>query len=66
LEFILTDGNETVDVTYEGSIPNNFRKATSVVVTGQYSDDNIFKSNKMLVKCPSKYSEYEIKQEAKQ
>ena len=55
LQFTLTDGGETLDVIYEGSLPNNFREATSVVVSGQYSEDGIFRSNKMLVKCPSKY-----------
>ena len=56
LEFTLTDGGETLNVVYEGSLPNNFRDATSVVVTGQYSDEQIFRTNKMLVKCPSKYA----------
>ena len=56
LEFTLTDGGETLDVVYEGSLPNNFREATSVVVSGQYSEDRIFRANKMLVKCPSKYA----------
>ena len=55
LEFTLTDGGETLNVVYEGSLPNNFREATSVVVSGQYSEDQIFRANKMLVKCPSKY-----------
>ncbi|MDO9518040.1 MAG: cytochrome c maturation protein CcmE [Methanosarcinaceae archaeon] len=56
LEFTLKDGGETLNVVYEGSLPNNFREATSVVVTGQYSEDQIFRANKMLVKCPSKYA----------
>lgn len=56
LEFTLADGGETLNVVYEGSLPNNFREATSVVVSGQYSEDKIFKANKMLVKCPSKYA----------
>ena len=60
LEFTLTDGGETLDVVYEGSLPNNFREATSVVVSGQYSEDRIFRSNKMLVKCPSKYAADEV------
>ena len=55
LEFTLIDSGDTLDVVYEGSLPNNFREATSVVVSGQYSEDGIFRANKMLVKCPSKY-----------
>ena len=63
LEFTLTDGGETLDVVYEGSLPNNFREATSVVVSGQYSEDRIFRSNKMLVKCPSKYAADDVDME---
>ena len=64
LEFTLTDGGETLDVVYEGSLPNNFREATSVVVSGQYSEDRIFRANKMLVKCPSKYAADDVDVEA--
>lgn len=60
LKFTLTDGSDTLDVVYEGSLPNNFRDATSVVVTGQYSEDQIFRTNKMLVKCPSKYEANDV------
>jgi len=63
LQFVLTNGNESIDVIYKGSMPQNFKEATSVVVTGQYSDDHILRSKKMLVKCPSKYSENEIVEE---
>ena len=64
LEFTLTDGGDTLDVVYEGSLPNNFREATSVVVSGQYSEDQIFRANKMLVKCPSKYEADDVTVEA--
>ncbi|MCL7412753.1 MAG: cytochrome c maturation protein CcmE [ANME-2 cluster archaeon] len=64
LKFTLTDNGETLNVVYEGSLPNNFREATSVVVTGQYSEDGIFRSNKMLVKCPSKYVAVDVDVEA--
>lgn len=64
LQFTLTDGGETLDVIYEGSLPNNFREATSVVVSGQYSEDQIFRANKMLVKCPSKYAADDVDVEA--
>ncbi len=48
-------GNE-LKVIYNGSIPNNFESATSVVVTGKYQDGS-FHADDILTKCPSKYEE---------
>lgn len=48
-------GNE-MKVTYDGTIPNNFESATSVVVTGKYTNDS-FHADDILTKCPSKYEE---------
>jgi cytochrome c-type biogenesis protein CcmE len=43
-------------VLYQGTIPNNFESAVSVVVTGQYRD-GYFHAKDILTKCPSKYEE---------
>ena len=43
-------------VVYEGTIPNNFESATSVVVTGKYQN-GYFHAKDILTKCPSKYEE---------
>jgi cytochrome c-type biogenesis protein CcmE len=48
-------GNE-MKVIYNGSIPNNFESATSVVVTGKY-EDGCFHADDILTKCPSKYEQ---------
>ncbi|MEE9429771.1 MAG: cytochrome c maturation protein CcmE [Melioribacteraceae bacterium] len=48
-------GNE-MKVIYNGTIPNNFESATSVVVTGKYQDGS-FHADDILTKCPSKYEE---------
>jgi len=55
--FFMTDekGNQ-MKVIYEGSIPNNFESATSVVVTGKYQN-GYFHAKDILTKCPSKYEE---------
>ncbi len=55
--FYMTDenGNE-MKVIFEGTIPNNFETATSVVVTGKYKD-GYFHAKDILTKCPSKYEE---------
>ncbi len=55
LTFRLTDGKETVNVSYNGSIPNNFQEGKMVVVGGTY-EDGLFKADEILVKCPSKYA----------
>lgn len=45
---------ESIQVIHSGAKPNNFEIATKVVVKGQF-DGNVFKSNQILTKCPSKY-----------
>ena len=50
-----TKGNE-MKVVYDGSIPNNFETAKSVVVTGKYQN-GYFHAKDILTKCPSKYQD---------
>jgi cytochrome c-type biogenesis protein CcmE len=59
--FFLVDqhGNE-MKVVYDGTIPNNFESATSVVVTGRY-EDGYFHAKEILTKCPSKYQNTQVK-----
>jgi cytochrome c-type biogenesis protein CcmE len=58
--FFMTDnhGNE-MKVIYDGTIPNNFETAKSVVVTGKYRD-GYFHAKDILTKCPSKYQEQNV------
>ena len=59
--FFMVDetGNE-MKVIYEGTIPNNFETAQSVVVTGKYQE-GYFHAKDILTKCPSKYEEQNVK-----
>ena len=59
--FYMTDdhGNQ-MKVVYNGTIPNNFESAKSVVVTGQYQN-GYFHANSILTKCPSKYESQSAK-----
>ncbi len=50
-----TDG-AVVSVVYQGEVPANMTEATKVVAIG-HADGDIFSSDKLLVKCPSKYEE---------
>ena len=55
LTFDITDGTNNVTVSYKGMV-NNLENSTEVVAVGQYNK-GIFNSEKILVKCPSKYQE---------
>lgn len=55
LRFTISDGSETVDVTYGGIIPDVFRDDVEAVVEGVYTEDNIFVADTLLAKCPTKY-----------
>ncbi|MFO7448458.1 MAG: cytochrome c maturation protein CcmE [Ignavibacteriaceae bacterium] len=60
--FVMADAKGVeLPVVFDGTIPNNFETATSVVVTGQYKD-GYFHAKDILTKCPSKYEE-EYKEE---
>jgi len=60
--FIKDFKGKELKVIYNGTIPNNFESATSVVVTGKYQN-NAFYASDILTKCPSKYeSQYEQQQ----
>ena len=57
LMFTLTDENgEELAVVYSGLKPGNFEQAKEVVAIGKY-DGKKFTADKLLIKCPSKYTE---------
>jgi len=60
--FYMTDtqGNE-MKVVFNGTMPNNFESAKSVVVTGEYKD-GCFQASNILTKCPSKYGGQNIQE----
>jgi len=52
---IRDDQGEEITVVYDGAKPGNFDQATHIVCIGKYSRGN-FIAEKLLVKCPSKYT----------
>jgi cytochrome c-type biogenesis protein CcmE len=55
--FYMQDASGNVmKVVYDGTIPNNFETAKSVVVTGKY-ENGYFHASNILTKCPSKYED---------
>lgn len=55
--FYLKDDQGNVrEVLYKGEKPRDFEKSEKVVVTGKLNGD-VFVASKILMKCPSKYTE---------
>ena len=60
-KFIMVDENNQEQVVlYPQPIPQDFEKSEQVVVVGSYHNDT-FVAEKILLKCPSKYQENELK-----
>ena len=57
--FMVDDKGNEMKVVFDGTIPNNFETATSVVVTGKYVN-GYFHAKDILTKCPSKYENQEV------
>lgn len=54
--FFMTDKSGTESKVYcKGTIPQDFKRADQIVLTGEYKD-GAFYASKMLMKCPSKYN----------
>jgi len=52
--------NKVQKVYYSEPMPHDFLRSEKIVVVGSYHDD-IFIADKILLKCPSKYQETDIK-----
>lgn len=57
--FMKDENGDEMKVIYEGTMPNNFETATSVVVTGSYRN-GYFHAKDILTKCPSKYEQTNV------
>ncbi len=56
IEFAMKDDKgEQMKVIYTGPPPGNMAEATKIVAIGGVQPDGRFHSNKLLIKCPSKY-----------
>ena len=53
-EFLITDGNVTMKISFDGFIPELFKDEMGVILDGYFSDD-IFYSDDMLVKHDNEY-----------
>ena len=54
--FSLTDGDASILAVHSGLIPDLFFNQNSeIILEGMYDPDDSFKSQNVIVKCPSKY-----------
>ena len=62
LKFKITDGDDVIDVEYQGIIPDIFADDVEAVVEGTLNKQNVFEADLLLAKCPTKYeSEDQLK-----
>ena len=64
--FKVSDGNEHINVKYEGILPNLFAEDKGVVVEGIYMNDGRFIANKVLAKHDENYMPPEVIQTLKE
>jgi cytochrome c-type biogenesis protein CcmE len=60
IDFRVTDGNNTVGVTYTGTLPDLFREGQGVVAEGVLRRDGTFKASNVLAKHDEKYMPPEV------
>ncbi|AKP51768.1 cytochrome c maturation protein CcmE domain-containing protein [Cyclobacterium amurskyense] len=60
--FVMVDNDGTEQqVYYNEPVPADFTRSEQVVVIGTYKTDEMFVAEKILMKCPSKYQETDVK-----
>ena len=60
MHFAITDGQDEIDVTYGGLVPDLFfNEHSEIMLEGEYSREGIFETDTIIVKCPSKYQAVE-------
>ena len=57
--FDVTDGTNTLPVSYKGSLPGTFEDGADVVLQGKLTPSGTFEVSSLLAKCPSKYESAE-------
>jgi len=57
ITFTLTDGDNELEVDYQGVTPQTFQEGREIIVEGTYHQSGTFEASKILTKCPSKYTQ---------
>ncbi|MFH1774231.1 MAG: cytochrome c maturation protein CcmE [Methanobacteriota archaeon] len=56
-KFVLAYENSSINVEYNGALPDGFKPWAGITVIGTLVSQDTFKSHKILIKCPSKYEQ---------
>jgi len=59
VQFSIYDEEASMNVIYKGSIEPGFKEENEVVLIGSLNSNGNFKAEKMILKCPSKYEEFD-------
>ena len=62
INFIITDFNNEINVSYSGVVPNLFEEGKGVVAEGYLKDRSYFKAKKILAKHDENYMPPEVKE----
>jgi cytochrome c-type biogenesis protein CcmE len=62
IQFIVTDFENEILISYSGTVPNLFAEEKGVVAEGRLSDKNFFIADRILAKHDEKYMPPEIKE----
>ncbi len=55
LSFSLTDGSQSLPVSYSGVVPDTFQPGADVILEGKLAAGGQFQATTMMAKCASKY-----------
>lgn len=55
LKFDLTDGQNKINISYNGVKPDNFDSGYPIIVEGRFDSNSTFAAESVKVRCPSKY-----------
>lgn len=55
LRFWIRDGESSLQVHYQGVVPDSFKPGKEVIVEGRYTAEGLFKAATIMPTCPSKY-----------
>ena len=58
--FTLTDNKKTIEVHFEGILPDLFKEGQGIVATGSVSDENFFLATEVLAKHDENYMPPEV------
>lgn len=65
VHFDLTDGNQTVGVSYTGILPDLFREGQGIIAIGKLSESGVFEASEVLAKHDENYMPPEVAESLK-